>query len=96
MAGQVSSDGMILPKKEIEAAPGASVYDILKASGVAFVGTAYISSIAGLSEGDGGSKSGWMYCVGDVFPSASVTKYEVNDGDYIQFRYTLDGGPDVK
>ncbi|MDR1495573.1 MAG: DUF4430 domain-containing protein [Clostridiales Family XIII bacterium] len=96
LAEQVSSDGVMLSQKDVTVKVGASVYDVLKASGVAFVGKAYISSIRGLSEGDGGSKSGWLYNVNGVYPSIGVTKHTVESGDSVQFRYTLDGGKDVR
>jgi hypothetical protein len=96
LAGKVSNNGVILAKKDVTVPAGASVLDVLKASGVAFVGKEYISSIAGLSEGDGGDMSGWMYSVGGTFPTVSVKTYEVGDGDHVRFRYTLDGGSDVK
>jgi hypothetical protein len=95
LAGQVSDNGVILAKKEVAVADGSSVYDVIKASGVTFVGKTYLSSIGGLSEGDGGAKSGWMYSVNSAFPAIGITLYKVKDGDFVQFRYTLNGGADV-
>jgi hypothetical protein len=96
LAGQVSNNGVILDKKDVTVADGDSVYDVIKASGVTFVGKTYISSIGGLSEGDGGAKSGWMYSVNGAFPAIGITLYKVKDGDSVQFRYTLNSGADVK
>jgi hypothetical protein len=96
MAGQVSDEGVMLAEKGVEVASGANVYEVLRASGVSFVGEAYISSISGLSEGDGGARSGWMYSVNGVFPTVGVTKYVAGSGDHVRFRYTLDGGADVR
>jgi hypothetical protein len=95
LAERIAGGGIILPKKEVTVKAGSNVYDVLKASGVAFAGKAYISSIGGLSEGDGGGKSGWMYNVNGSYPSVGVTKYTVKSGDSVQFRYTVDGGKDV-
>jgi hypothetical protein len=96
VAGQVSDSGVILENKTVEVKQGACVLDVLKACGVPFAGTAYISSINGLSEGDGGQKSGWVYHVNGTYPVAGVKKFIVKDGDHIQFRYTCNGGGDVK
>jgi hypothetical protein len=96
LAGYVSNNGVILDKKDVTIADGDTVYDVIKASGVTFVGKTYLSSIGGLSEGDVGAKSGWMYSVNGAFPAIGVTSYKVKDGDVVQFRYTLNGGADVK
>jgi outer membrane biosynthesis protein TonB len=96
MAALVSDKGVILAKKNVTVTKDASVYDVMKASGLSFVGKAYIESINGLSERDAGSKSGWVYSVNGVFPGKGILKYTVKAGDAVAFRYTLDGGPDVK
>ncbi|MDR1292243.1 MAG: DUF4430 domain-containing protein [Clostridiales Family XIII bacterium] len=96
LAEQVSDDGVVLAETDVEIAGGGSVSDAIKASGVAFVGDTYISSIGGLSEMDAGAQSGWVYSVNGEFPIVGVTAYEMKDGDAVRFRYTLDGGLDVK
>lgn len=96
LAALVSKDGVICAKKDLTVKKGANVYDVLSASGVSFVGKAYISSVNGLSEGDGGGRSGWMYSVNGVFPGKGVLAYTVENGDVVAFRYTLNGGSDVK
>jgi outer membrane biosynthesis protein TonB len=96
LAAQVSSKGVILSKKNVKVKKNATVYDALKASGVSFSGTQYISSIGGLSEFDGGPESGWVFLVSGVYSGVGVTKFAVKNGDYVQFRYTLKGGADVK
>jgi hypothetical protein len=96
LAGRISESGVILATKDVSVTAGANVYDVIKASGVTFVGKTYISSIGGLSEGDVGAKSGWMYSVNGAFPAIGVTSYKVKDGDVVRFRYTLNGGSDVR
>jgi hypothetical protein len=96
LARQVSNEGVILGQKNVTLKTDASVYDVIKASGIAFAGKTYISSIGGLSEGDGGGKSGWMYSVNGAYPPVGVTKYVVKNGDSVRFCYTLDGGNDVR
>jgi hypothetical protein len=96
MSGQVSKDGIILGKKNVTVKKDATVFDVLKASGASYSGKEYISSIGGLSEFDAGPESGWVFLVNGTYSSVGVTKYTVKNGDYIQFRYTLNGGTDVK
>jgi type IV secretory pathway VirB10-like protein len=96
MAALVSSDGVILGKKNVTVKKDATVYDVLKASGVSCVGKEYISTIGGLSEFDAGPESGWVFLVSGVYAGVGVTKYTVKDGDYVQFRYTLNTGADVQ
>jgi len=96
MAGQVSNKGVILAKKDVALSANATVYDVLKASGISFSGKQYISSINGLSEFDAGPESGWVFLVNGVYSGVGVTVYSVKAGDAVQFRYTLNGGSDVK
>ena len=55
----------------------------------------YIEGIANLYEFDCGGNSGWMYCVNGFFPSYGCSKYEVKDGDVIEWKYTCNLGYDV-
>ncbi|CAI6086875.1 S-layer homology domain-containing protein [Cohnella sp. JJ-181] len=57
--------------------------------------TLYVSSIDGLSELDLGPKSGWMYAVGDAYPSGSANLYKLKPGDRVVWQYTLDLGADL-
>ncbi|MDR0596572.1 MAG: DUF4430 domain-containing protein, partial [Clostridiales Family XIII bacterium] len=95
-ANQVSNNGIILAKKNVEVDKDATVYDVLKASGAKFAGKQYISSINGLSEFDAGGESGWTFLVSGVYSGVGVTVYKVKAGDDVRFRYTLNGGKDVQ
>lgn len=58
--------------------------------------TAYISTINGLSQMDGGSMSGWMGTLNDWFTNEGFSAYTVannqlSDGDEIRIQYTCNG-----
>lgn len=102
----VPTDGLILAPSEVEFEEGESVHDILKrvcqAAGIHMESSytpvydsAYVEGINQLYEFDGGELSGWMYKVNGWFPNYGVSKYEVSDGDVIEFVYTCDLGKDV-
>ena len=92
----LSSAGVILGAKKLTLPEGANVKQALEASGVRFNARgAYISGIGGLSEGDLGPKSGWLYSVNGTFPSASCVNYKLSAGDSVAWRYTCNQGEDV-
>ena len=55
----------------------------------------YIEGIHQVYEKDCGSKSGWMYSVNGIYPNVGCSAYTVNDGDAIEWSYTLDLGDDL-
>ncbi len=58
-------------------------------------GSIYVQSIAGGGEFDHGSGSGWMYNVNGWYPNYGASKYVLNDGDRLQWRYTTNLGEDL-
>lgn len=56
---------------------------------------AYVSSIEGLAEFDGGPNSGWMYRVNGVFPNHSASLHKIYAGDKVEWLYTRDLGKDL-
>ncbi|MGN0789981.1 MAG: DUF4430 domain-containing protein [Christensenellales bacterium] len=104
----VPSDGVILEKTEYVLRPKDNVYDILDravrhnkiqmeyqgANENAF-GSVYIQGINYLYEFSCGPLSGWMYRVNGEFPNYGCSKYELKDGDVIEWVYTCDLGRDV-
>lgn len=79
----------LLATKTLTLKKGATVYDALEASGVAFSGAAgYVAGINGVYEFDWGSESGWVYYVNGSKPNVSSAKYVCKDGDVIQWKYT--------
>jgi hypothetical protein len=104
--GIVPKDGVIYAKKKVKFNKGESVFDVLvremKANKIhlEFVNTpmynsAYIEGIANLYEFDCGDLSGWMYNVNGWYPNYGCSRYEVKDGDAIEWRYTCDLGRDL-
>lgn len=55
----------------------------------------YIEGIHQIYEKDCGSKSGWMYEVNGTFPNYGCSSYTVENGDIIEFVYTLNLGEDI-
>lgn len=57
--------------------------------------SAYIEGIANLYEFDCGELSGWMYRVNGWFPNYGCSRYELQDGDKVEWLYTCDLGADI-
>lgn len=68
---------------------GATAYDALSVLvGDQVTGDgSYVTGIAGLSEKDYGSKSGWMYEVNGKMPNKSSNKYVLKNGDKLVWKY---------
>ena len=92
----ITSSGTILSRRNVTVPVDASVRQALDATGVRLNARgAYIAGIAGLSEGDLGSQSGWMFSVNGAFSSQSASAHRLNAGDVIAWRYTINGGADL-
>ncbi|HHY74413.1 MAG TPA: DUF4430 domain-containing protein [Bacillus bacterium] len=57
--------------------------------------TAYIEGINNLYEFDKGPKSGWMYSINGVYMKKGAGLAKVEQGDKIEWIYTLDLGKDI-
>lgn len=69
---------------------GATVYDALCATGLAFGGDSnYVRSINGLSEFDHGRSSGWMYSVNGTTPMTPCGSYVLSNGDNVYWYYVV-------
>ena len=72
---------------------GTTVFDVLetaaKENGITlkYQSKSYIQAINGLAEKDCGGGSGWTYKVNGVKPNKSAAKYELADGDIIEWYY---------
>ena len=93
-------NGMLLAEKEIEVEEGQTVLDALEQCGVSVVtqgsGTsAYVTAISSVASGDAGAMSGWLFKVNGEFGSTGCAEQTVQEGDQIEWVYTVDGGPDV-
>lgn len=102
----VPDNGWLLEPVECSFAEGESVFDVLSRVvrenkiHMEFVETpaynsVYIEGIGNLYEFDGGPQSGWMYCVNGEFPNYGCSTVKLQDGDVVEWVYTLDLGNDV-
>lgn len=53
--------------------------------------SAYVEGIGNLYEFDCGNMSGWMYKVNDWFPNYGCSRYELKNGDTVEWQYTCYG-----
>lgn len=91
----VPENGYFLAPCEYTAEQGDTAFDVLEAvakeNGITlkYQNKSYIQAINGLSERDCGGGSGWTYRVNGEKPPISAAKYELTDGDIIEWYYTL-------
>ena len=102
----VPSDGVILAEITVVFYEGESVFDVLQrvcrennihmeASWTPMYNSAYIEGIHNLYEFDCGALSGWMYRVNGWYPNYGCSRYQLQDGDVVEWRFTCDLGNDV-
>ena len=102
----VPSNGVILGKTTVTFYEGESVYDVLQrlckekgihmeAEWTPIYNSAYVEGIHNLYEFDCGALSGWMYRVNGWYPNYGCSRYQLKDGDLVEWRYTCDLGADV-
>lgn len=100
------SNGMIFPEQTVTFYEGESVFDVLQrickenkihmeASWTPMYNSAYIEGINNLYEFDCGSFSGWMYRVDGWYPNYGCSRYQLKQGEKVEWRYTCDLGKDV-
>lgn len=99
-------DGVILPATKVEFYAGESVFDVLQrvckefnihleASWTPVYNSAYVEGIHNLYEFDCGALSGWMYRVDGWYPNYGCSRYQLTDGETVEWRFTCDLGNDV-
>ena len=102
----VPSGGVILKKTTVTFYEGESVFDVLQrvckekgihleSSWTPIYNSAYIEGIHNLYEFDCGSLSGWMYKVNGWYPNYGCSRYQLKDGDVVEWRFTCDLGNDI-
>ena len=102
----VPSGGVILSKTTVTFYEGESVFDVLQrvckekgihmeAEWTPIYNSAYVEGIHNLYEFDCGALSGWMYKVNGWYPNYGSSRYQLKDGDVVEWRYTCDLGNDV-
>ena len=102
----VPSGGVILGKTTVSFYEGESVFDVLKrlckekgihmeAAWTPIYNSAYVEGIHNLYEFDCGALSGWMYKVNGWYPNYGSSRYQLKDGDVVEWRFTCDLGNDI-
>ena len=102
----IPSDGVILPPTTVTFYEGESVFDVLQRvckeynihlefSWTPVYNSAYIEGIHNLYDFDCGALSGWMYRVDGWYPNYGCSRYQLADGEVVEWRYTCDLGQDV-
>ena len=102
----VPEDGWLLKPVEVTFQQGQSVFDVLQQvcrenklhmefSMTPIYNSAYIEGIGNLYEFDCGETSGWMYKVNDWFPNYGCSRYQLQNGDVVEWEYTCELGKDI-
>lgn len=102
----VPEDGAIFPATKVTFYEGESVFNVLhremkknkihmEFQNTPMYNSAYIEGINNLYEFDCGELSGWMYKVNGWFPNYGCSRYQLKDGDVVEWVYTCDLGVDV-
>ena len=102
----VPKDGVIFAEKTVTFYQGESVFNLLvremkrnkihmEFENTPIYNSAYIEGIANLYEFDCGELSGWMYKVNDWFPNYGCSRYQLKEGDKVEWVYTCNLGADV-
>lgn len=102
----VPADGIIFPEQTVTFYEGESVFNLLlremkknkihlEYTNTPIYNSAYIEGINNLYEYDCGELSGWMYKVNGWFPNYGCSRYQLKQGDRVEWVYTCDLGVDV-
>lgn len=102
----VPFDGVIYGPYDVTFYDGESVYDLLlremqdnrihmESEFTPMYNSAYVQGINNLYEKDCGRWSGWMYNVNGWYPNYGCSRYQIKEGDVIEWRYTCDLGRDL-
>lgn len=103
----VPQDGWILKPTKVTFDEGESVYDVLvrvckenkihmSSRWTPIYNSHYIEAINNIKEFDCPTDrfhntSGWRYCVNDWYPNYGVSRYELKNGDVVEFNYSCVG-----
>lgn len=103
----VPADGVILPVRTVEFEAGEDVFTLLQRvcrenkihlefSEDPIYSSAYVEGLNNLYEFDAGELSGWYYSANGWFPNYGSSRYELKDGDVIEWHYSCDLGYDIE
>lgn len=98
-------DGVIYAARQVVFYEGENVFDVLlrevqnnrihmEYESVPGYNSSYIEGINNIYEYDCGELSGWMYSVNGWFPNYGPSRYQLQDGDTVEWHYTCDLGRD--
>lgn len=98
----VPEDGWILPKTRVLCYEGETAWDVMsrecKARGIPvqstytqIYGSVYMEGINHIGEFDCGATSGWLYEVDGWIPNYSSSRYVMEEGEYLRWRYSCAG-----
>ena len=98
--------GYVIDPTVVKINKGDTVWDVVKkemeSRGIDYrynnsnqYGSVYVESIAGDGEFDHGRWSGWMYNVNGKYPNYGCSKYILNGGENVEWRYTTNLGEDL-
>lgn len=102
----VPRDGVILASTSVPLQEGESVFDVLRRvceehqihlefSDTPMYRSAYVEGIQNLYEFDAGARSGWTYLVNGWRPSYGSSRYQLQAGDVVEWKFTRDLGEDI-
>ena len=102
----VPENGVIMAKKTVTFYEGESVFNLLlreckrnkihmEYMNTPMYNSAYIEGIHNLYEFDCGELSGWMYSVNGWFPNYGCSRYQLKQGDVVEWKYTCNLGVDI-
>ena len=102
----VPEDGWILEPMTVTFYEGESVFNILQRTckqqkihmefeNTPVYNSAYVEGIHNLYEFDVGNLSGWMYRVNGWFPNYGCSRYQLQNGDVVEWEYTCELGKDI-
>lgn len=104
--GLIPADGMIFQAQNVVFYEGESAFDVflremqknnihMEYEKTPAFNTAYVKGINNIYEFDCGAQSGWRYRVNGWIPNYGCSRYEVKNGDVIEWVYTCDSGHDI-
>ena len=102
----VPEDGWILKPMTVTFYEGERVFNILQRTckqqkihmefeNTPVYNSAYVEGIHNLYEFDVGNLSGWMYRVNGWFPNYGCSRYQLQNGDVVEWEYTCELGKDI-
>ena len=101
VSGNTRLEGLLMPKDQNYVAKTRSLmYDvkdvnISQTKRYSAYNSAYIEGIHNLYEFDCGQLSGWIYKVNGWSPNYGCSRYDLADGDVIEWQYTCNLGIDI-